>query len=397
MRWLNKHDSLSVVPYEIMSLQKHHPSRILKYIMKETLEGQQRRGYKSPNDIEDGRARNKLRIHYPSTKLIVGIRHPILWYESFYNHRIQNGYVMPNLAAASSSSGSGGSSSNSSSSRSNLDYSYKTFCSGKLNGVCFTRARFHLSLVKWCKTSLLLPTTTTTTTTSNYDNSSKTNTKNSNSNKNSKEEWNYFTKGEQKVLRKEIQKTGGAIISPNPIFIYDINQLRMPPSSTPQDTDTDANIDNDQKQKQYYNEFVLSLQEFLNITKDVTTMPLMINESPGRQVRLAGGGNGGMNETEQIRRNALKMNICNEEFDIIRSWLLESGQQTYEWITKFFINSKHNVFVGGGNSNRGENSDHHTTTGHNLQFIKHLKLYGIDPCPERERERERIRLLQQQK
>jgi hypothetical protein len=214
------------------------------------------------------------------------------------------------------------------------------------------------------------------------------------------EEWNYFTKKEQKSLRNNEIKT--AIISPNPIFIYDVNQLRMPTSDTSStdntdntDTDTDTDEQQQRQQQQYYNEFVLSLQEFLNITKDITNMPLMMNESPGKQVSVetvdidSRGFSGTMNVSEQIRRNTLKMNICDKEFDVIRSWLLESGQQIYEWITNYFINSNNNnggVFVGGNSGN-----------GSSEQFIKHLKLYGIDPCPKRERERERERIRLQQK
>lgn len=56
---------------------------------------QKLRGLKCPLNLENTklgvRAFNQ---YFPQTDFIVGIRHPILWLESFYNHRIQNGYRM---------------------------------------------------------------------------------------------------------------------------------------------------------------------------------------------------------------------------------------------------------------------------------------------------------------
>jgi hypothetical protein len=48
------------------------------------------RGYKSPTDLENRRALNKLSTFFPTARLIIGIRHPIRWFESFYNFRVQN-------------------------------------------------------------------------------------------------------------------------------------------------------------------------------------------------------------------------------------------------------------------------------------------------------------------
>ena len=55
------------------------------------------RAYKNPTDIQNLRALRLLRELFPQAKLLIGIRHPVLWFQSFYNHRIQNtGDMMPN-------------------------------------------------------------------------------------------------------------------------------------------------------------------------------------------------------------------------------------------------------------------------------------------------------------
>jgi hypothetical protein len=47
-------------------------------------------GYKCPTEILSVKAIHALQTYWPETKLIVGIRHPILWFQSFYNFRIQD-------------------------------------------------------------------------------------------------------------------------------------------------------------------------------------------------------------------------------------------------------------------------------------------------------------------
>ena len=360
MRWLNMNTStgtagdLRVINHEIMALQKSHPAKIIHHVLKAIPEGSIRRGYKSPNDIEDGRARNKLRVHYPSTKLIVGLRHPVLWYESFYNHRIQNGYTMPNLT-------------NTNIIQNNEDV-LKNTCPGILNGVCFTRARFHTSLVKWGKTSLL---------SSSPSSISSNNTIIINNNNHNEiphhdddaDEWKYFTKKEQRSMRKDKI----IISSPNPIFVYDVNQLQIQQVLVP-DNNTNTNE---------YTLFVESLQEFLNVTKDIKRMSNMIKESPGKT---------NLNTTEQARRNSLKMDICLDDYSTIRQWLLRTGTDIHGWISNHFIipamqqqqqHRNDNVNNNGSSGSYGHNRNVYVGGGSSTQFGKYLDLYRTDPCLER--------------
>eukprot|EP00934_Nitzschia_sp_Nitz4_P005404 Nitzschia sp. Nitz4//scaffold29_size155292//77494//78687//NITZ4_002663-RA/size155292-processed-gene-0.288-mRNA-1//-1//CDS//3329546463//5394//frame0 len=47
-------------------------------------------GYKNPGEIRIPRSIRFLDLFFPKTLLIVGIRHPILWFQSLYNFKVQN-------------------------------------------------------------------------------------------------------------------------------------------------------------------------------------------------------------------------------------------------------------------------------------------------------------------
>lgn len=48
------------------------------------------RGFKCPQDLSSDYSMTNYAKYFPSTKLIVGIRHPVLWFESLYNFRVSN-------------------------------------------------------------------------------------------------------------------------------------------------------------------------------------------------------------------------------------------------------------------------------------------------------------------
>jgi hypothetical protein len=48
------------------------------------------RGIKCPQDISSEFSMHNYAKYFPKTKLIVGIRHPVLWFESLYNFRVSN-------------------------------------------------------------------------------------------------------------------------------------------------------------------------------------------------------------------------------------------------------------------------------------------------------------------
>lgn len=52
--------------------------------------GPYKRGYKCPVDLTQQHIIEYYRTLWPKTKLIIGIRHPVDWFESLYNFRVQN-------------------------------------------------------------------------------------------------------------------------------------------------------------------------------------------------------------------------------------------------------------------------------------------------------------------
>ena len=52
-------------------------------------------GYKCPADVRELVSLKNLRDYFPKTKLIVGLRHPVWWFQSFYNYRIRDGLSIP--------------------------------------------------------------------------------------------------------------------------------------------------------------------------------------------------------------------------------------------------------------------------------------------------------------
>lgn len=92
-----------------------------------------KRGYKCPNDIPQVHVVEYYRQYFPSTRVFVGIRHPISWFASFYNFRIQNGSKLPHP---------------------------NTLIGGCYRGrgnVCTNRGLFHVLLARLNKTSMTAP------------------------------------------------------------------------------------------------------------------------------------------------------------------------------------------------------------------------------------------------
>lgn len=231
------------------------------------------RAYKNPTDIHNLRAIRLLREYFPQTRLLVGIRHPIRWFESFYNHRIQNTGTMP-------------------------DPNTLHHCHRGSQGVCTMRSEYHLSLVRLGKT--------------NYA-----------------QEHDAFSHPDE--WRNLIQDNP-IIRSPNPVFLYDTQQLA--------DTDPQRSA-----------QFRRDLQLFLGLSKPLSTV---VHYSPGKL----------LNETLQEERNSKKMDICLDDFTELRRSLLDKANRSTYYIRKYFIHAS-DVMV--------SSPDY---------FLQILDSYEKDPCEE---------------
>ena len=90
------------------------------------------RGIKCPQDISSDWSMHNYAKHFPETKLIVGIRHPIFWFQSLYNFRISNVPWKKILPTSKLTKG----------------------CMPGSQGVCAWRANFHDFLARLGKTPL---------------------------------------------------------------------------------------------------------------------------------------------------------------------------------------------------------------------------------------------------
>ena len=93
--WLNSQSEILMYDHEIYYMTDGEPADMVRALYALPAGNQYKRGYKAPRDIYIPRAIDSFNKYFPKTKLIVGIRHPVLWFESFYNYRIRSNVTLP--------------------------------------------------------------------------------------------------------------------------------------------------------------------------------------------------------------------------------------------------------------------------------------------------------------
>jgi hypothetical protein len=93
--WLSDHPEIMCPKDEILELSMagDDPAPTFVYrLYKEFLSAgsHHKLGYKNPGEIRIPRSIRLLSKWFPKTILIVGIRHPVLWFESLFNFKVQN-------------------------------------------------------------------------------------------------------------------------------------------------------------------------------------------------------------------------------------------------------------------------------------------------------------------
>ena len=78
------HPEISMYNEELRMLQGGDIAGMTEALYK--LDPTKKRGYKSPNHISRKRALDSIRIYWPHTKLILGVRSPVEHFESWYNY-----------------------------------------------------------------------------------------------------------------------------------------------------------------------------------------------------------------------------------------------------------------------------------------------------------------------
>jgi hypothetical protein len=122
MNWLASQDEIQMYGHEMYSMNMGKPAELVSQLYALPAGSQYKRGYKGPHDITSIRALDGIAEYWPDCKLVVGLRHPVSWFESFYNFIVRQGYTMPPAD------------------------SYIGKCPSNSHGVCTKKAQFHLHL-----------------------------------------------------------------------------------------------------------------------------------------------------------------------------------------------------------------------------------------------------------
>lgn len=91
MHWLREHDDIEMYGHEIRYLVEERPAEFVSLLYNLSEGSYYKRGYKQPNEIVRPKGFRYLQKHWPRTKLIVGVRHPVTWLQSFVSFKIRNG------------------------------------------------------------------------------------------------------------------------------------------------------------------------------------------------------------------------------------------------------------------------------------------------------------------
>jgi hypothetical protein len=95
MHWLRQHPEVQVTANELQHLLTGKPAKMIKTLYTKLPAGPYQYGYKNPTDVEQVHVLEFFQMFWPKAGLIVGLRHPVRWFESFYNFRVQNWNELP--------------------------------------------------------------------------------------------------------------------------------------------------------------------------------------------------------------------------------------------------------------------------------------------------------------
>jgi hypothetical protein len=95
MLYLQKQKAIFMFDQERCEMGYNQHVPLLADLYKHYQGPQLKMGIKCPRDLEVDLAMKNYATFFPTTKFIIGLRHPVLWFQSFYNFRITNDYPMP--------------------------------------------------------------------------------------------------------------------------------------------------------------------------------------------------------------------------------------------------------------------------------------------------------------
>jgi hypothetical protein len=90
MFWLREHPEIQAFGTEKGHFMSRKPGLMVRQLYEKLEVGPYQRGYKAPQDVTQIHILDYYRTYWPHAKFIIGIRHPVRWFESLYNFRVQN-------------------------------------------------------------------------------------------------------------------------------------------------------------------------------------------------------------------------------------------------------------------------------------------------------------------
>lgn len=260
--WLSQHPQIALLPGEAFPLMYHKPYLLIWRLYTQLPDGPGKliRGYKNPLDIRTPPSMHYLSTLFPKTLLIVGLRHPVHWFESLYNFKVQNlppqvdpaVFGDPNLL---------------------IDE-----CEDWTDPHCVGTAKgwFHVYLAALGKVAF-------------------------------PSEW-------RTEYPRYLQNVSLTKPVPNPIFLYETNQLKFDSKGT--------------NSTQHSQQFRTDLQRLLGLDSPLD-MP-MSRAKPDLEH---------FNARQQRRKDRNKIQICEERFQPLRKALMVIARRTSEWIRNDFLKS----------------------------------------------------------
>ena len=314
-------------------------------------------GYKSPNEILDtNNAIDTIQTYFPRLKLIVGIRHPILWFQSFYNFRTVD-YWKPL--------------------RANIAKFYVGPCIHDEH-VCTDHGRYHLYLSKLFHPPTFLR---------------------SLAGGGSEEEEGGG--GGQQAQEQQRQQQHRRLM--NPVFLFEVNQLRPVKNLTVDDdnhgntskttTAEGGDYDNEQarrqqqeymkqryqQQRQRQDQFREDLANFIGLQD--TKFSEIPHTRPGAIT------NEKRKRDNEQRLKQYGIDICQPKYDDVRAVLLQHSIDVYNFLYDHIYRSSSQVQVDGdgtgnftNNQQQQQNQNFHITISSPDYFLELIESYKYDPC-----------------
>jgi len=148
LHWLADHPEIRASKDEMHQLTKGRPAEMVERLY-ELAANDRLVGYKAPRDIVKPHTLDLIAKYFPTAALIVGLRHPVDWFESFYNYRAEYNRT---LAPADEMIGA-------CTSEMPIEERRKFLRAGGMPsyGVCTDGARFHVHLSMLGKTNVSNP------------------------------------------------------------------------------------------------------------------------------------------------------------------------------------------------------------------------------------------------